>query len=46
MAGKAHAMVSGDPELLSLGERFICPVLTLDEFLDALARHSPAPDSA
>lgn len=37
MAGKAHALVSGDSELLSLQGSFVCPVLTLDDFLAALA---------
>ncbi|MEO8296535.1 MAG: PIN domain-containing protein [Burkholderiales bacterium] len=44
MAGRAHALVSGDPELLALGVRFICPVLTLDDFLEALKRpRTPTP---
>jgi predicted nucleic acid-binding protein len=37
MAGKAHALVSGDGEMLSLHSRFCCPILTLDDFLAGLA---------
>lgn len=36
MAGRAHALVTGDGELLGLRDRFACPVLTLDDFLAAL----------
>lgn len=36
MAGRAHALVTGDSELLGLRDRFACPVLTLDDFLAAL----------
>jgi len=41
MAGRAHALVTGDPEMLCLADRFVCPVLTLDDFLAALVRHDP-----
>lgn len=37
MAGKAHALVTADAELLGLADRFICPLMTLDDFVDALA---------
>ncbi len=46
MAGKAHAVVTGDPEFLALGERFVCPVLSLDAFLASLAAHPPGRSAA
>jgi uncharacterized protein len=40
VAGKAHALVSGDKDLLALaGARGLCPVLTLEAF----CRQLPAP---
>lgn len=41
MAGKAHALVTADRELLVLAEDFVCPVLTLDTFVDTLAARPP-----
>jgi predicted nucleic acid-binding protein len=38
MAGKAHALVTADHELLALADHFICPILTLDDFADTLAQ--------
>jgi putative PIN family toxin of toxin-antitoxin system len=43
MAGRAHALVTGDAELLGLAGRFTFPVMTLDDFLVALARHAALP---
>jgi predicted nucleic acid-binding protein len=42
MAGKAHALVTADRDLLAMTERFICPVLTLDSFIDTLASRRDA----
>lgn len=36
MAGQAHALVSGDPQLLALGERFTCPIVALNGFMDMM----------
>lgn len=36
LAGKAKALVTGDRDLLSLARRFICPILSAEEFIDSL----------
>lgn len=33
MAGKADFLISGDGDLLSLADRFACPIVTPDEFI-------------
>ncbi len=33
LAGKADALVTGDKDLLSLAEKFSCPILSADRFL-------------
>lgn len=38
VAGKAAYLVSGDRDLLSLAGKFSCPIVTPDQFLNALAR--------
>lgn len=38
MAGKAHALVTADHQLLALDEHFICPIMTLGGFVDTLAQ--------
>jgi predicted nucleic acid-binding protein len=43
MAGRAHALVSGDATLLGAPARFSFAVLTLDDFLDALAQRDITP---
>jgi hypothetical protein len=36
MAGRAHALVSADAELLALNGRLCCPVMSLDALLDEI----------
>lgn len=43
MAGRAHALVSGDTTLLAATARFTFAVLTLDDFLATLARRDITP---
>ena len=38
VAGKADFLVTGDQDLLSLAKGMSCPVITPDQFLEALAR--------
>jgi predicted nucleic acid-binding protein len=33
MMGKADFLISGDGNLLSLADRFACPIVTPDEFI-------------
>ncbi|MBI4987613.1 MAG: putative toxin-antitoxin system toxin component, PIN family [Rhodocyclales bacterium] len=41
VAGKADLLVTGDQDLLSLAKGMSCPVITPDQFLQALARSFP-----
>jgi predicted nucleic acid-binding protein len=43
MAGKAHALVTGDATLLALGSKLHCPVLALNHFIDQLDRMAITP---
>jgi predicted nucleic acid-binding protein len=43
MAGRAHALVSGDATLLGAPARFAFAVLTLDDFLETLAQRDITP---
>lgn len=36
MIGKADFLISGDADLLSLAGRFVCPIITADEFMKRL----------
>lgn len=38
LAGKADYLVSGDRDLLSLAGEFSCPIVTAEQFLNALAK--------
>jgi len=37
MAGRADALVTGDQDLLSVGDSFGCPIVTAEQFLMPLA---------
>lgn len=37
VAGKADYLVSGDKDLLSLHDQFVCPIVTAEQFLKRLA---------
>lgn len=41
VVGKADFLVTGDQDLLSLAKGMSCPVISPDQFLQALARSSP-----
>ena len=36
VAGKAAYLVTGDQDLLSLADRFVCPIITADQFVKSL----------
>ncbi len=36
LAGKAKVFVTGDQDLLALSDRFACPILTADQFINTL----------
>ena len=36
VVGKAKYLVTGDQDLLSLSDRFVCPIVTADQFMEAL----------
>jgi putative PIN family toxin of toxin-antitoxin system len=36
LAGDAHALITGDQDLLSLAESFACPILSAEQFLKTL----------
>lgn len=36
IAGKAKYLITGDQDLLSLAGRFVCPIITADQFMKAL----------
>jgi uncharacterized protein len=36
VAGKAAYLVIGDQDLLSLAGRFVCPIITADQFMKTL----------
>jgi putative PIN family toxin of toxin-antitoxin system len=36
VAGKAAYLITGDQDLLSLAGRFVCPIITADQFMKAL----------
>jgi predicted nucleic acid-binding protein len=40
IVGKAQALVSGDPDLLGIKSKLLCPIVTLEAFLAAL----PSPE--
>jgi putative PIN family toxin of toxin-antitoxin system len=37
VAGKAQALVTGDQDLLSLAGIFVCPIVTAEQFINALS---------
>lgn len=37
LVGKAKFLLTGDQDLLSLASRFACPIVTADQFLEALS---------
>jgi len=44
VAGKADLLLSGDQDLLVLTDDFVCPILTVEQFMTTLAE-SPPPDN-
>ena len=36
LAGEAHALITGDQDLLCLADNFTCPILTAEQFLQTL----------
>ncbi len=36
VAGKAEYLVSGDQDLLSLAGRFVCPIISADQFIEVI----------
>jgi putative PIN family toxin of toxin-antitoxin system len=36
VTGKANFLVSGDQDLLSLADKFVCPIITADHFIKTL----------
>ena len=36
VVGKAKYLVTGDQNLLSLSDRFVCPIITADQFMEAV----------
>ncbi|MFP5413711.1 MAG: hypothetical protein ACLGG1_01660 [Gammaproteobacteria bacterium] len=41
MAGKADLLPSGDQDLLALADTFVCPAVTAEQLLQALAESPP-----
>ena len=38
LAGRANALVTGDQDLLTLGDRFACPIISPEAFMQSLKR--------
>ena len=37
IAGKATALITGDPDLLSLAGSFTCPIFSAEQFINTLS---------